>query len=257
MRGQNDDRKIFVDQRVRPVLHFACGIAFRVDVGNFLQFECAFEGNRVVNAAAEVEKIRVAEELPRQRLVKAGFVALQHGFDLVRNAREFLQQGLRGFAGQFAAHLAQMSGQQQQGGQLRGKSFRGCNANFRSRVRQDGSCRFAGDHRAHYIADRECRRALQLGFALPRQRVRGFTGLADAHRQGLAVQNGIAIAKLAAVIDFHLHAGQSLDHEFPSQARVPTRSAGYYAHLLEIAELLLGNLHVVEEDLSGVLRNAS
>src|SRR6266852_1608546 len=38
-------------------------------------------------------------------------------------------------------------------------------------------------------------------------------------------------------------------------ARVSACSTGYDAHLLEFAELLLGNLHLVQEDLSGVLRD--
>ena len=50
-RGQDDDGKIFVDQRVGAVLHFAGGIAFGVDVGNFLELERAFEGDGIMNAA--------------------------------------------------------------------------------------------------------------------------------------------------------------------------------------------------------------
>ena len=64
-RGDHHHGKIFVDQRVRSVLHFACGIAFGVNVGNFLQLESAFERDGEVNAAAEIEKIGVAEELAR------------------------------------------------------------------------------------------------------------------------------------------------------------------------------------------------
>jgi hypothetical protein len=48
--------KILVDQRIGAVLHFAGGIAFGVNVGNFLQLERAFERDRIVNAAAEKEK---------------------------------------------------------------------------------------------------------------------------------------------------------------------------------------------------------
>src|SRR6266403_2300591 len=61
--GQNYYRKIFVDQRIGAVLHFASGIAFGVDVGNFLQLESSFERNRIMNATAEIEKIGAAEKL--------------------------------------------------------------------------------------------------------------------------------------------------------------------------------------------------
>ena len=74
--------KIFVDQRVGAVLHFAGGIAFGVDVGNFLELERAFESDGVVDAAAEIEEIGVAEKLPRELFEFR--VALQDGFDLVR-----------------------------------------------------------------------------------------------------------------------------------------------------------------------------
>ena len=80
VRCQHDYRQIFVDQRVRAVLHFAGGIAFGVDVGNFLQLQRAFESDRVVNAAAEVEEIGVAEELAGERFEDAGFFLLAKPF---------------------------------------------------------------------------------------------------------------------------------------------------------------------------------
>ena len=62
------------------------------------------------------------------------------------------------------------------------------------------------------------------GFALTRQRVGGFARLRNANRQRLRIQNRIAIAELAAVIDFHRNARQPLDHEFPGEPRVPARA---------------------------------
>ncbi len=51
-RGQDDDGQIFIDERVGAVFHFAGGIAFGVNVRNFLQFQSAFQSDRIVNAAA-------------------------------------------------------------------------------------------------------------------------------------------------------------------------------------------------------------
>ena len=90
--GKDDDGQIFVDERVGAVLHFAGGIAFGVDVGNFLEFEGAFEGDGIMNAAAEIEKIGVAEKLLGESLVKPSFVHLEDHFHFVGNAREFLHQ---------------------------------------------------------------------------------------------------------------------------------------------------------------------
>src|SRR5579875_3935820 len=62
-RGDDHHRQIFINQRVRAVLHFAGGIAFGVNVGNFLQLQRAFQRDGVMNAAAEIQKIRMAEKL--------------------------------------------------------------------------------------------------------------------------------------------------------------------------------------------------
>ena len=56
-RRDRDDRHLLVDERDRAVLHLAGRIAFGVDVRNLLELQRAFEGDRVVDAAAEVEKV--------------------------------------------------------------------------------------------------------------------------------------------------------------------------------------------------------
>ena len=59
------------------MLHFASGIAFSVDVGNFLELKGAFEGDGVVNAAAEIEEIGAAKKLASEVFVEAGFFGLE------------------------------------------------------------------------------------------------------------------------------------------------------------------------------------
>ena len=115
---------------------------------------------------------------------------------------------------------------------------------------QDGSRSFASDHRTHHVADGQRRRALQLGFALACQRVRGFTGLADAHGERFGIEDGIAITELAAVVHFDRQARQPLDHELSGQPRVPAGAACHDAHRIKVAELLLGNLHLVQKNFS-------
>ena len=46
MRRDDDDRHVLVDQRDGAVLHLAGGIAFGVDVGDFLQLQRAFQRQR-------------------------------------------------------------------------------------------------------------------------------------------------------------------------------------------------------------------
>jgi len=52
-----DDGEGFVDEGVGAVLHLSGGVAFGVDVGDFLELEGSFEGDGVVDAAAEEEEV--------------------------------------------------------------------------------------------------------------------------------------------------------------------------------------------------------
>ena len=67
----------------------------------------------------------------------------------------------------------------------------------------------------------------------------------------------IAIALLAGVIDLDRDAGQALEHELSRLRGVPTGSAGSDIDLLQRAELGFGDLHFVQEDLTGVLRDSA
>ena len=124
-------------------------------------------------------------------------------------------------------------------------------------MRQDRAGGFARDHGAHHIADGQRFGALLFGLALGGERIRRFSRLADADDQRAIVDNGVAIAEFAAVIHFHGNPGQPLDHEFAGQAGVPTGAAGNNLDAAEIAELLLGDGHFVEEDFAGLLRDAA
>ena len=55
--GDADYGEGFVDEGVGAVLHLAGGVAFGVDVGDLLELERAFEGDGVVDAAAEEEEV--------------------------------------------------------------------------------------------------------------------------------------------------------------------------------------------------------
>src|SRR5207249_3000555 len=111
---QNNDRQVFVNQCVRTVLHFARRITFRMNVGNFLELQRPFKRDRIVDAPAQIEKIGVAKELPRQIFVETRFIRLENGFDLVRDAGEFLHQGSGGFFAELAANLAEIGSEQKQ-----------------------------------------------------------------------------------------------------------------------------------------------
>ncbi len=99
-RRDDHHRKVLVNQRVGAVLHFSGGIAFGVNVGNFLQLERAFERDGIVNAASQEQEVLRARILLGQ--VFTFFFAGQQMFELAGNAREFLDR----FFGLIGAHGA-------------------------------------------------------------------------------------------------------------------------------------------------------
>ena len=151
--------------------------------------------------------------------------------------QQLLHQLLRGRRVQRLAHLAQIHRQQEQRRQLAGERLGRRHADLRPACVISVPGGLARDHGADHVADGQRLRALLLGLALRRQRVGGFAGLRNHHRQRVVADDRIAIAELAAVIHFHRNARQLLDHELAGQRRVPAGSAGDDAHLAELLEL--------------------
>src|SRR6186997_747672 len=58
-----DDRHTLIDQRDRPVLHLSCRVPFGVDVGNFLELQCALERDWIMDPPTQEQKIRSVVEL--------------------------------------------------------------------------------------------------------------------------------------------------------------------------------------------------
>src|SRR4051812_48974072 len=100
------------------MLHFARRVTFRVNVGNFLELKSTFKRYGVMNAARQIEKIRVAEKLACEVFVNAFSIALEYRFHLVRNAREFLHQQARAIASHTAAPFGHIERDEQKGSEL-------------------------------------------------------------------------------------------------------------------------------------------
>ena len=235
VRREHDHRQVFVDQRVRPMLHFAGRIAFRVNVGNLLQLERAFERDREMNAAPKKKKIVRAEQLACQIFVL--LIVGQNRFELAGYAHQLMHERTRAVLGQTSAYFGEIEGQNGQRRQLAGERFGGGNADLRARMRVDSARGFARDHGADDVADGERLRTFLLGFALGGEGVRGFARLRNHDGQHVGRDDGIAIAELAAVIHFDGNARQLLDHEFARERRMPARSAGDDLDFLERREL--------------------
>src|SRR6185437_4700763 len=124
-------------------------------------------------------------------------------------------------------------------------------------VRIDRAAGLAREHGADDVANRKDFRALLAGFALRSESVRRFAGLADGNDQAMLIENRIAVTKFAAVIDLDGEMSEALDHEFAGESCVPTGAAGDNFYVAEIAELFLGDVHLVEKYLAGFLRNSA
>src|SRR6267143_304395 len=90
--------------------------ALRVDVGNFLQLQSAFECDRKMNPSSEIQEIGVPEELPGERFVDPRLIALQNRLHFVREAHELQQEMFRAFFAERAAYLAQIHGHEHERG---------------------------------------------------------------------------------------------------------------------------------------------
>ena len=64
VRRNRDDGHGLVDERDGAVLHLAGRIALGMDVGDFLQLQGAFERDRIVDAAPQVEEVAALVEAP-------------------------------------------------------------------------------------------------------------------------------------------------------------------------------------------------
>ena len=63
--GDRDHGHVLVHQRERPVLQFSRGVGFGVDVGDFLELERPFHRDRIVDSAAEKQRVVAPRELLR------------------------------------------------------------------------------------------------------------------------------------------------------------------------------------------------
>ena len=150
-RRDRDDRHLLVDERDRAVLHLAGRIALGVDVRDFLQLQRAFERDRVVDAAAEVEEIGAVVEA-RRDLLDLGR-ELQRLLEQLRQLQQRVDVRLRRLGRQRAARLAEPQAEQIQRDELRRERLGRGDADFRPGVRVDRARR----SRASPCCRRRCR----------------------------------------------------------------------------------------------------
>ena len=77
--GNDEDGHFAVDEGDGAVLHLGSRIAFGVNVGDFLQFQCTFQGQGIVVAAPKVEAIPgIGEDGGKEGYLLIGLEGLLH-----------------------------------------------------------------------------------------------------------------------------------------------------------------------------------
>ena len=76
------------------MLHFPGGIALGVDVGDLLQLESAFERDRVVDAAAEEQRVLDVMEAAGERFIDS--VVGEHRLELPGETQQLLHEAAGG-----------------------------------------------------------------------------------------------------------------------------------------------------------------
>ena len=126
--GDGDDGHFGVDEGDGTVFHFGGGVAFGVDVGDFFEFEGAFEGGGVVVAAPEVDEVAgVGEGFGK---VGNGGGLLQDLGDVVGDVLEFAHEGGEAFVGDGAFFMGEGEGEHGEDGDLPCEGFGGGDAYF-------------------------------------------------------------------------------------------------------------------------------
>ena len=217
------------------MLHFAAGISFGVDIADFLQLERAFQRQREVRAAAQVQHVtRRRDEMRHagdvvvmvERGVEAGgrFEQVCDHFLLFRAAHQpFLDR-----------HVGRKS---RQHGKLAGERLGRGNADLGPGMGGEEQVRLARHGTGGYIDDDPDGLAVLLAMAQRRQRIGRLAALGYEQRQAAFFEDGFAVAELARHIDVDRNAGELFEPVFRHHARIEGRTAGHdgdAAHAREI-----------------------
>ena len=233
--GDGDDGHVAVDQGERAVLEFAGGVGFGVDVGDFLELECAFERDWPMPASAEEEGVAAMGDALRPGL-DAGleFQPTGDGDGQVAQAGQVVAFGLFVDA---AAQLADDQGQQEQRRELGGEGLGGGDADFRPGAGDEAQRTFAHDGRFRHVADGQRAGVAELlGVAQRGQGVGSFAGLRDGDDELIGVGHRAAVAVFAGDLDHTGDAGERFKPVARGDAGVVTRPAGQDQHRANAAE---------------------
>ena len=240
----DDDGLPLVHQGDGAVLELAGGESLGVDVADFLEFEGALEGDGESDVTAQVDD--GGRVLHRAGELADRLAAVEDAGDGLGDARELVHVVGDLVGVLVAAHLRQVQAQDVAGGDLRGEGLRGGDRDLGARVGEDDGVRLARDRRAGRIHDGDDFRALLAGVADRLNGVHGFAALRDGDDQRLLADDGVAVAELAGEFDLDGDAAPVLDRVAGDLARVGGGAAADHDDLVDGAQDVLGDAHLVE-----------
>ena len=170
----------------------------------------------------------------------------------VRHLREHLEVAGDLVAVLGAAGLRQRQPDQVVGGELGQERLGGGDTDLGPGVRVQHRVGFPRDLRAVGVADGEHPGPLPAGVPDGLQGVRGLPGLADRDDQGVPVQHRIAVAELAGHLDLDREPAPVLDGVLGDQPGVVGGAAGDHEHLVDRAQVVVGQPLLVEHDAGAV-----
>src|SRR5436190_8718529 len=152
-RHERHDRQVVGNQGDRPVLHLAARVALGVDVGNLLELQRPLEGDRVLEAAPEVEEALRVRELAGQRGDAA--VQLEGLLHEPRDLDEVVDALLHVLRGDRVPLAAEPEAEEIAGDDHGGERLAGGDADLRPRVHVEHARRLARQRRADDVGDGE------------------------------------------------------------------------------------------------------
>ncbi len=200
------------------MLELARGIRLRVDVGDLLQLQCAFERDGIVDSTPEEERVVALREALRPCLDLR--LEVEGMLDAAGHITQLVDGIGFGLGAQAPLHLRQREAEREQRRKLRGERLGGCHADLRAGARVEDESRCARDGALAHVADRERRRMAK--FLRPLQglhRVQRLARLGDRDDELARIRDRLPVAILVA----QLHVAGDLREPFEPVARHQSR----------------------------------
>ena len=219
----------------RAVLELAGRVGLGVDVADLLELERTLQGNRVVQAAAQKQRVVLGGEVvgPGHQLR----LQRQHGLQRSRQVAHGLEVARLFGVAQVAARLGQRQRQQEQAGQLGGEGLGAGHADFDPGTGDVGQLTFTHHGAGGHVADGQGVRHTQaLRVAQRGQGVGSFARLGDGDHQRARVGHRVAVAVLAGHFHLGRDLGDALQPIFGGAAAVIAGAAGEDQHRINALE---------------------